>query len=231
MFAFEENGYNKSEVDLYIGKLKAELMEKKLSLLNSEQKVLDLTQKQEEVDNKERRILKAVKALEEAHKIQEEGSKNLSNLKNKQSVILSDKILELIDYLKSAHPELDSDKNALSLISEVEDMAQSAKTSKRTSLTSENDSMRVLLDKMQEYRRKQEDQKQQVKTVKIERNIHHLFEDSNNVDEFLANKPDESQIYKNIDIEANGFDLKEAVNPKIDLDEIMKSFDFFKEGE
>ena len=44
MFSVESNGYSKEEVEKYISKLKSELMEKKLSLLDSEQRILDLKQ-------------------------------------------------------------------------------------------------------------------------------------------------------------------------------------------
>ena len=224
MFAFEEQGYKKEEVDAYIAKLKAELVEKKLNLLNSEQKVLDLTKKQNEIDNKERNILKAVKALEEANRIQEEGSRNLSSLKNRQSLIFIDKVNEFIEFLDKNHPELRLEADYSDYIESLVDMITKSKQSGNISVSSENDSMRLLLSKMEHYRR----QKDEIKTVKVERkNMKHIFEDSNGVDEFLSSKPEENQIYKNIEIEANGFDLKEAVNPKDDLDEIMKAFDFF----
>ena len=63
--------------------------------------------------------------------------------------------------------------------------------------------MRVLLGKMQEYRRSSEPAKE----VKISR----------------VNPKVQNEIK-----EPDGkFDLKEAVNPKMGLEEIMKAFDFF----
>ena len=57
-------------------------------------------------------------------------------------------------------------------------------------------------------------------------------------DKFLTTKDEGDIQYKNflsksdetneMTVNESGFDLKEAVNPKDDLDEIMKSFDFFK---
>lgn len=64
------------------------------------------------------------------------------------------------------------------------------------------------------------------------------FEDL--ADKFLTEKVDESSAYSNIitskasaipDVNESGFDLKEAINPKDDLDEIMKAFDFFKQDD
>ena len=57
-------------------------------------------------------------------------------------------------------------------------------------------------------------------------------------DKFLSEDDDEKTAYasiitsksKNIpEVNETGFDLKEAVNPKEDLDEIMKAFDFFND--
>lgn len=229
MFAFEEFGYKKDEVDAYIVKLKSELMEKKLSLLNSEQKVLDLTQKKNEIDQKEKNILKAVKVLEEAHKIQEEGSRKLTTLKSKQNSLICEKVEDLLNYLQSRHPELSSEKKLNTMISELEDIVDNARTNEEyPSVSSENDSMRMLLNKMQEYRKQKDD----IKTVKIERNnLKHVFDDSESVDDFLSSKPENDKLYENISIESSGFDLKEAVNPKDDLDEIMKAFDFFNNND
>ena len=61
-------------------------------------------------------------------------------------------------------------------------------------------------------------------------------------DKFLTEQDDSDGLYKNFLSKSkgqssdypspneSGFDLKEAVNPKQDLDEIMKSFDFFNEN-
>ena len=61
------------------------------------------------------------------------------------------------------------------------------------------------------------------------------------VDKFLKEDNVESNAYSNIitskvkamptDVNETGFDLKEAINPKEDLSEIMKAFDFFNEEE
>lgn len=60
----------------------------------------------------------------------------------------------------------------------------------------------------------------------------------NLADKFLNEDDSEDNAYANIitsksknvpEVNETGFDLKEAVNPKEDLDEIMKAFDFFNE--
>ena len=61
----------------------------------------------------------------------------------------------------------------------------------------------------------------------------------NLADKFLQEDTNENSAYANIitskikaipEVNETGFDLKEAVNPKEDLDEIMKAFDFFNEN-
>ena len=56
-------------------------------------------------------------------------------------------------------------------------------------------------------------------------------------DKFLTESSNENSAYANIitskvkaipEVNETGFDLKEAINPKQDLDEIMKAFDFFE---
>ena len=60
----------------------------------------------------------------------------------------------------------------------------------------------------------------------------------NLADKFLQDDTDTNSAYANIitsktravpEVNESGFDLKEAINPKEDLDDIMKAFDFFNE--
>lgn len=64
--------------------------------------------------------------------------------------------------------------------------------------------------------------------------------EENLADKFLADDSLENNAYSNIitsktsaipEVNETGFDLKEAINPKEDLDEIMKAFDFFDSDE
>ena len=74
---------------------------------------------------------------------------------------------------------------------------------------SENDSMRMLLNKMQDYKKGQDAPKE----------VH-----------FTTIKPDETMPIKEFnDTSESGFSLEEALHPTEDLEEIMKAFDFFNE--
>lgn len=219
MFGFEEHGYNKNEVDEYISKLKAELIQKKLSILSSEQKVLDLQQKQNEIDLKEQNLLKVLKAIQQANKVQEESSKNLLTLINKKNVLLEEKVKDFIDYLKDEYPEIFKDEEISFMSNELNELVKMSKEEKNVKLK-ENESVKNLINKVKKNNIES-------KIIKVERTNLNLFDDAKNVDEFLAKDPQTDELYKNVAIESTSFDLKEAVNPKEDLDEIMKAFDFF----
>ncbi len=209
MFKSELNGYDKQEVDSYITRLKTELMEQKFSLLESEKKSLDAQKQREEVEAKEKNILRAIQVFEDTRKFQEEGSRSLYALKVEQMTLVYRKTQDVLKKIYFLHPELQSDRELSGLVSELEDVLNKAKGESvagvlTSPVNSDNDSMRVLLGKMQEYRKNSESPKE-VKIARIN----------------VKKEPYEPQE------ESNGFDLKEAVNPKIGLDEIMKAFDFY----
>lgn len=205
MFKSELNGYNREEVDSYITRLKAELMEQKFNLLESN---LDVQKQREEVETKEKNILKAIQVFEDARKFQEEGSKSMYALKIEQVTLVYRKFEDVLKKIYLLHPELEKDKELAKLVEELQGVLDKAKGESVTGIltspiNSDNDSMRVLLSKMQDYR-KANDMPKEVKIARI------------NVKKQPVSQP-----------EGSGFDLKEAVNPKIGLDEIMKAFDFF----
>ena len=88
--------------------------------------------------------------------------------------------------------------------------------------------MRLLLNKMQEYKKGQDYPREiRISTYK------------NDDDEippylqFLQAKPDNPPMQTPIipqDVSESGFSFQEALNPKEDLEEIMKAFDFYNEG-
>lgn len=205
VFKSELNGYNREEVDSYINKLKAELMEQKFNLLESN---LDVQKQREEVETKEKNILKAIQVFEDARKFQEEGSKSIYALKIQQVTLVYRKFEDILKKIFMLHPQLENDRELVKLVDDLKDVLEKAKGESvggilTSPINSDNDSIRVLLSKMQDYRKANESPKE----VRIAR--------------INVKKQPEQQS------ESNGFDLKEAVNPKIGLDEIMKAFDFF----
>lgn len=211
MFDTEFNGYNREEVDKYINNLKAELMEQKFNLLESEKKCLDVQKQKEEVEVKEKNILKAIQVFENARKFQEEGSKSIYALKIEQITLVYNKFEDFLSNIFILHPELKSDREISKQIDELNNILQKAKGETVTDIltspvNSNNDSIRALLSKMQDYR-KASDSPKEVRIARI--NVKKQVEEPN----------------------SDEFDLKEAVNPKIGLDEIMKAFDFFNNSD
>ncbi len=206
MFSQEINGYNKTEVDSFIQRMKAgyeaKLMEEKLKALDSEKKVLDLKNERTEIENKERNILNALSVIERANKFQEEGSKTFYKL-------IMDKLEALIDELNNNFPEFHKDKNFENIIAEFSGMIKNYRDGldKMTELTrpiySDNDSMRALLNKMQDYKKVQD----------TPREVH---------------IPTNKKTITDYPVSESGFSFEEALNPTEDLAEIMKAFDFYK---
>lgn len=212
MFKSEFNGYDREEVDAYITRLKAELLEQKFSLLESEKKRLDNQKQKEEVEAKEKNILKAIQVFEDAQKFQEEGSRSMYALKIEQMTLVYRKFEDVLKKIYLLHPELQDDKELAKTIDELDDVLSKAKGETTVGVltspvNSDNDAMRMLLSKMQEYR-KSGDTPKEVRIARI-------------TAKSVAPENESS----------NGFDLKEAVNPKMGLAEIMKSFDFFNNEE
>lgn len=211
MFSQETDGYKKSEVDVYIQRMRAnyesKLMEEKLKALDSEKKMLDMKNSRFELENKEKNIMAALNVFEKAKKFQEEGSKTYYKL-------VMDKLELLIKELNLKFPELKKNVQFTSLLLEFSTIVKDYKEnlSKSGDLTqpiySENDSMRLLLNKMQDYKKTQDSPKE----VHIQTN----------------NKT--APTLKDIPKSESGFDFEEALNPTEDLEEIMKAFDFYNQN-
>lgn len=210
MFSQEINGYNKEEVDAFIRSMKAsyeaKLMEEKLKTLESEKKVLYYKNERTDLENKEKNILNALSAIEKVKNFQEEGSKNFYKL-------IMDKLEFLIGELDEKFPQLRRDQNFADVYYEFTDMLSQYKSQLEKSaninrpIFSANDSMRVLLNKMQDYKKGQE-LPQSPKEVHI---------------------PVNRKTLQDIPVSESGFSFEEALNPTEDLAEIMKAFDFYNE--
>ncbi len=213
MFSQETDGYKKSEVDSYIQRMKAnyeaKLMEEKLKALDSEKKVLDMKNERFELENKEKNIMTALNALEKAKKFQEEGPKNYFKL-------IMDKLELLLKELSLRFPELRRNEDFTNLMLEFTNIVNDYKVNleKTSNITqpiySENDSMRLLLNKMQDYKKIQEAPKE----------VH-----------IPTNTPKQApKTLKDIPVSESGFNFEEALNPTEDLEEIMKAFDFYNQN-
>ena len=239
MFSQEYNGYSRREVDGYItrikGKYEASLMEERLKILDAEKKVMELHKKEKELEDREKNIKSM---LDSFRKMQAEGNSNIDILRIEQLKIIYLQMQELMKELSSKYPGIVTNASYKKLTTDVQSILAKSSMKKDASVTTDNDSMRILLSKMQEKRGSDSGRE-----VRVERNSE--FRDrsiflrpvvdmqidegegfENLVDKFLASRPVDEQP-KAMPIVSNGFDLKEAVTPKDDLSEIMKAFDFF----
>lgn len=237
MFSIEYNGYDKEEVENYISNLKAGyeklLMEEKLKVLEAEKKVLEYKNKQKNI----------MSVLESFKKAEAEGNRNLEILRGEQLRMIYHNLLTFLEDLNNRYPGVLINKSYKSILADIESILGKLDSRNDTGATgSENDPMRILLSKIQDKKT------QEPKEVKIERAqldrpsmikpvCESELKDSNAssenydnlVDKFLNSKPIEEPSSKSLKIQSNGFDIKEAVNPKDDLSEIMKAFDFFND--
>lgn len=243
MFSKELNGYNIKEVDEYIANLKAEhekaLMEEKLKVLNVAKKLLDVRKKTDFVVNKEKNIMNA---LESFKKSQAEGNRNIELLRTEQLRVIYLNLQEFLHSLDEKYPGVLFNSSYKKLITEIENVLHKteAKKDEIISLGTENDPMRNLLNKMQEKMTqnpvreiriertdKEFDKANQIKPVTsmtLDKNDQY----DNLVDKFLNTEPEEVER-RSLQPKNSGFDLKEAINPKDDLEEIMKAFDFYSD--
>lgn len=241
MFSTDFNGYNKREVDEYIARLKSDyekaLMEEKLKVLDAERKILENKRKTQEIEARAKNI---VSMLETYKKYQAEGNKNIEALRFEQLRMVYLQLVDFLQKLNEKDPGLLLNSGYKKLLSEIEAIVKN-NLSKREEIVStgtENDPMRLLLNKMQEKRFQELEFPREIKIERADKEktanikpvtqmqLEENDEYDNLVDKFLDTKPPEEQP-KAMKIQSNGFDLKEAVNPKDDLSEIMKAFDFY----
>lgn len=229
-FQEEFNGYNKKEVNAYIERLKAsnesKLMEERLKTLEAERRLLDLRNQHLELRHKEKNILDAIDVIEKAKKFEEEGAKSFYAL-------VFDKLQILVQELEVKFPHLKNDKEYENILKELTSVINDYKdkftveANITNPINSPNDSMRLLLNKMQEYKRGQDYPRE----VRISTN-HNDDDDIPPYLQFLQSKPEtnlaQTPIIPN-DVSESGFSFQEALNPKEDLEEIMKAFDFYNE--
>lgn len=238
MFSNEFNGYNKNEVDNFIANLKSSyekaLMDEKLKVLESERKLLENKKKFQDVEAREKNI---VAMLETFKQFQAEGNRNLEVLRGEQLRMVYNQMIDFLERLNEKDPGLLLNSNYKSLLRDIESILENsdARKDEMISTGSQNDAMRILLSKMKEKRT------ESPREIKVERNVDRekvsikpvtemKLEEGDQydtlVDKFLDTMPPEEQP-KSIKIQSSGFDLKEAINPKDDLSEIMKAFDFY----
>lgn len=256
MFDFEKKGYNKVQVDAFVAKT-----DRIISALRTKNAELsaEIFSLEEEIELMKNRSLKAeeqtLKAIENENNNKKlydlemtrldslisSWDETLKKIREKYGIIssvekkalafkteLEEKTQKVIDITFGEERKKQDDKiYHKQLLSKMSGLLNSASNSNFSSNTYENE-----IEKNEEFRRldesliKSHQQKENKKDYSTLLNKY-LSEDSASEDESknfgIPNyfpEPNES-----------GFDLKEAVNPKASLDEIMEDFDFFRPEE
>lgn len=245
MFSTEFNGYNKQEVDNQIASLKAQhekaLMEERLKVLEAEKNMLALKNKYVEMERREQKLIAIIKGVK---KLQIEGNRNIDVLRGEQLRVIYSRMQSFLQDLIDRYPSIALNSSYKKLIADIESVIDktNAKKDEIVSTGTENDPMRILLSKMQE--KKVQDSPREVRIERVDRVYDKpsqikpvtsmTLEENDNydnlVDKFLNTQPEEQQE-KTVKFQSNGFDLKEAINPKDDLEEIMKAFEFYSKDD
>ena len=272
-FTTLRKGYDKKEVDLYIKDLETKVNELTLKSNALEIELKKFRTKEKEISKKNDSISTALTAAVEKAKQIEKSSENVYKLKIQQVSILYSKWEKLFNELVEKYPQLEDVENVRALQCEFKNNIKTTLKedyqmySVNSPVKTDNDTMRMLLNKLNSRGKEQVSKK----TIKVERKqpskdmlnsqtelnriedkaplikpiCDNLVSNSGGeeslVDKFLKEENVERNAYSNIitskvkaiptDVNETGFDLKEAINPKEDLSEIMKAFDFFNEEE
>ena len=182
--------------------------------------------------------------LEKAKKFQEEGTRSFYSL-------VFDKLKLLVHELDMRFPNMRRNTEYNKILQELYSLITDYKDKFipenyiNSPINSSNDSMRLLLNKMQEYKAP----KKEVKEVKV--NTNNISDTTKYTNFYKRNsfvfKPKETSQNKSTNMDKvinerilpnetkypkseSGFSFEEALHPKVGLEEIMKAFDFYNEN-
>lgn len=256
-FNITKPGYDIKEVDSFINKMALDnektMSEQKDRIFALRQELEQTKEKLFKYSAKESNISSALLIAVDKAKQIEEGSKRIYELEIKRLRLLFNKYKTFLDDLIENNSDVTSIATTKQLIEEFKQSINdtlSNNFSVPIKTISAYDPMRALLDKMNQHiasRNTAESvqlkstkfdymdndgaityEKNQIKPIsKINLTKSDKFE--NLVDKFLETDGEEDNALASRLFAQSGFDLKEAVNPTEDLEEIMKYFDFYND--
>ena len=265
-FSIAKNGYNKIEVERSISNLEQKLLDKDKEIAELNKRLSEYKMQENKIKEKDENISIALTAAVEKAKQIEKSSQNVYKLKIQQLNILYTRWETLLNEFIKKYPDLKEVENIKQVLADFKKSIKSTIKSDfkfasvDSPVTSDSDSIRTLLGKMNAYISKsatkpkevvrdrkpltKDLQNSQSEMRRIEEKaplIRPIYQKETNpqeniLDKFLSEEDDKQSEYASIitnksnkipEVNETGFDLKEAVNPKDDLEEIMKSFDFF----
>lgn len=252
-FSLDRSGYNKTQVDEYIKNLKSSyesrLAQQRERITELDEENEELVEKLKKYTSKESSISSALMVAVEKAKQIEENSKRLYELELQRIRLLFNKYKEILDDFIEQSPNSEQTNNLKNIIAEFKASLSDSLNVNIKDKTSAYDPMRLLLNKVNTYIAKRNerelldryakqdkfdgsemfvshDSETKIKPI-VNMNLEKDDKFDNLVDKFLETEDDveKSALAKRIINESSGFNLKEAVNPTEDLEDIMKFFD------
>lgn len=232
-FKIIKKGYSQLEVDSYIDRL---VYDYESRLAEQKDRIFYLKDQLEKISsNKDNELMTSLVSAVERARLIENSSKNIYELETKKLNLLYTKMENLLKD-ENIYNEKSVKKELLALIQDcrcsLENNVQKQKQNLMESTA--GDPVKRLLTKMIGFNKipndreeaKPSEQREESKIVEVKppRKLDSIFE-LNKLVEDMPKKPQVKLVE-----EESGFDLREALNPKEDLEEIMKAFDFYNDA-
>lgn len=232
-FKIIKKGYSQLEVDSYIDRL---VYDYESRLAEQKDRIFYLKDQLEKISsNKDNELMTSLVSAVERARLIENSSKNIYELETKKLNLLYTKMENLLKD-ENIYNEKSVKKELLALIQDcrcsLENNVQKQKQNLMESTA--GDPVKRLLTKMIGFNKilndreeaKPSEQREEAKIVEVKppRKLDSIFE-LNKLVEDMPKKPQVKPVE-----EESGFDLREALNPKEDLEEIMKAFDFYNDA-
>lgn len=224
-FSLERKGYNRQEVDSYI---EAIVTDYEMRLSEQKNRIFSLKDELEKKSTmpSDKDLMSSLLTAVERAKVIENSSKNIYELENKKLLLIYSKMEKILQD-ESMYNDENARKNLLKLIQDSRASLENSIVEHQKNIESvtSTDPIKKLLTKMTRGRVENKDLRPKTSLEKSDYN-RYLLEDNvrpngSNFENIMFNVKNEKKE------EADHFDLKEAVNPKEDLEEIMKAFDFY----
>lgn len=247
-FKIIKKGYSQLEVDSYIERL---VYDYESRLAEQKDRIFYLKDQLEKItSNKDNELMTSLVSAVERARLIENSSKNIYELETKKLNLLYTKMENLLKD-ENIYNDRSVKKELLSLIQDCRSSLElNVKQQKQNIMeNSTGDPVKRLLTKMiglnkipsentprtenNAMPREVREVPQTKETVQPKRQqplTHEKLDSLFELNKLVENLQNKEQPKKQVVEEESGFDLKEALNPKEDLDEIMKAFDFYNDA-
>lgn len=237
-FKIIKKGYSQLEVDSYIERL---VYDYESRLAEQKDRIFYLKDQLEKItSNSDNELMTSLVSAVERARLIENSSKNIYELETKKLNLLYTKMENLLKD-ENIYNERSVKKELLALIQDCRSSLENNVQKQKENLleSTSGDPVKRLLTKMiglnkipneqhEEPSSKPKEQKENVRRAEPRRaeKLDSLFE----LNKLVEEQPQRPQAKLQEEEQESGFDLKEALNPKEDLEEIMKAFDFYNDA-